>query len=48
METKQGIVLAGGSGFLGKTLANHLTKQGHAVVVLTRSPVKRNPQVKEV
>src|SRR6266542_11555 len=48
METKQGIVLAGGSGFLGQTLANHHTKQGHAVGVLTRSPVKRNPQVEEV
>ena len=48
METKQCIVLAGGSGFLGQTLASHIASQNHLVVVLTRSPAKRNPKVKEV
>ena len=48
METKPGIVLAGGSGFIGHALASHFLKQNHAVVVLTRSPAKRDSQVKEV
>lgn len=32
------IILAGGSGFLGRTLTPGLLSQGHEVVVLTRSP----------
>jgi uncharacterized protein len=34
------IVIAGGSGFLGVSLAAHLTDLGHAVVVLSRRPPK--------
>jgi uncharacterized protein (TIGR01777 family) len=32
------IILAGGSGFLGRALANELLSQGYEAVVLTRSP----------
>lgn len=32
------IVIAGGSGFLGISLATHLTNAGHAVVLLSRRP----------
>jgi uncharacterized protein (TIGR01777 family) len=32
------IVLAGGSGFLGRALADHFQRAGHEVVSLTRSP----------
>jgi len=38
MRTKQRIVLAGGSGFLGQTLLKHLAQQNYDMVVLTRSP----------
>lgn len=36
MTTKKKIILAGGTGFLGKHLARHLVKEGYEVVVLTR------------
>ncbi|MEM7165408.1 MAG: TIGR01777 family oxidoreductase [Planctomycetota bacterium] len=32
------IVLAGGSGFLGRALAQHLSALGHEIITLTRSP----------
>jgi hypothetical protein len=32
------IVMPGGTGFLGQSLAAHLTERGHQVVVLTRKP----------
>jgi uncharacterized protein len=32
------IIIAGGSGFLGTSLARHLTAAGHTVVILSRSP----------
>jgi len=35
---KQQIVLAGGSGFLGQTLASYFQRRGFEIVVLTRSP----------
>ena len=34
------VIVAGGSGFIGKTLVERLMEQGHSVVVLTRSPGK--------
>jgi uncharacterized protein len=37
------IIVAGGTGFLGKTLVSRLLQQGHAVIVLTRSPRKTLP-----
>ncbi len=36
MNKKQKIILAGGSGFLGRALAKQLTDQGYEVVVLSR------------
>src|SRR5262245_46247521 len=32
------VVIAGGSGFLGRSLATHLTDKGWSVVVLSRHP----------
>ena len=32
------VILAGGSGFLGKLLSKHLTERGYEVIVLTRQP----------
>ncbi len=34
------IVIAGGSGFLGVSLATHLAKAGHSIVILSRKPPK--------
>jgi uncharacterized protein (TIGR01777 family) len=42
------IILAGGSGFLGQSLAMELTAGKYEVVVLTRAPRKRNDGVLEV
>jgi uncharacterized protein len=47
METKQRIILAGGSGFLGGLLARHFSER-YEVVVLTRSPVPGRAAVREV
>lgn len=44
---KQRIVLAGGSGFLGRVLADWLTARGAEVVILTRTPHRGGP-VREV
>jgi uncharacterized protein (TIGR01777 family) len=44
----QRIILAGGSGFLGQSLARELRKRGCEVVVLTRSPRERNDGIREV
>ncbi len=41
------IVLAGGSGFLGRALAEDLTRDGYQVVVLTRRP-RANARVRQV
>jgi uncharacterized protein len=38
---KKPIVLAGGSGLIGRLLAQHFTAQGHPVVVLTRGKERR-------
>jgi len=45
---KKRVVLAGGSGFLGKALAERLVARGDEVIVLTRSPRERSDTVKEV
>src|SRR5262245_12052018 len=34
------IVIAGGSGFLGVSLATHLTDAGYSIVILSRKPPK--------
>jgi nucleoside-diphosphate-sugar epimerase len=39
LELKR-IVIAGGSGFLGISLATHLTERGAEVVILSRTPPK--------
>jgi uncharacterized protein len=45
---KRRIVLAGGSGFLGKALAEKFVARGDEVVVLARKPRKRSDGVKEI
>jgi hypothetical protein len=45
---KERVVLAGGSGFLGRALASQLLVKNYEVVVLTRSPRERNDNVKEI
>lgn len=45
---KQRIVLAGGSGFLGHALSKELLARNYEVIVLTRSPRKRNDNAKEI
>src|ERR1051325_11306416 len=47
MQTDR-IILAGGSRFLGRTLAGYFTALGHTVVVLTRSPRGNHDSVREV
>jgi uncharacterized protein len=45
---KRRIILAGGSGFLGKALVQHFVARGDEVIVLTRSPRERSDGAKEV
>jgi uncharacterized protein (TIGR01777 family) len=45
---KTRIILAGGSGFLGRSLSQKLLESGHEVIVLTRSPSVRGDGVKEI
>ena len=42
------VVLAGGSGFLGRALAREFTRAGYEVVVLTRKAKRRMGRVREV
>lgn len=42
------IILAGGSGFLGTTLARKFAKSGDEIIILTRSPQNRADCAKEV
>jgi len=44
---KRKIVLAGGSGFLGRALSKHFLKRDYEIIVLTRSPKTRNDGVTE-
>lgn len=49
LVSKGRVVLAGGSGFLGRALAEELVREGYEVVVLTRRPSKSiGPRVREV
>jgi uncharacterized protein (TIGR01777 family) len=45
--TKKRVVLAGGSGFIGQSLARELIARNYEVVVLTRTPRGRTDGVKE-
>lgn len=36
------IIIAAGTGFLGKTLKNYFTEKGHQVYILTRNPKRQN------
>jgi uncharacterized protein len=47
-DTPRRVVLAGGSGFLGRALADHLVTGGYDVVVLTRSPQAREGRAREL
>jgi uncharacterized protein len=42
------IILAGGSGFLGDTLAKYFLERQHEIIVLTRSPGARHDGVREI
>src|SRR5438045_3918302 len=44
----QRVVLAGGSGFLGRILAGSLTRQDYEVIVLSRNPGKVDGVVRQV
>lgn len=47
MKTK--VILAGGTGTMGRILQNHFAERGHEVVVLTRRPaVQQHPRVRMV
>ena len=46
--SKKRVVLAGGSGFLGRALAKELLARDYEVVVLTRSPRKQTGDTKEM
>jgi uncharacterized protein (TIGR01777 family) len=48
MKTTSRIILPGGSGFLGGTLAKHFGALGWDVVILTRSPSARSDGAREV
>ena len=45
---KRKIILAGGSGFIGSSLAKEFSRRGYEVVVLTRSPRERTDGAREV
>src|ERR1700722_18712292 len=45
---KRRVILAGGSGFLGKALAQKFIALGCEVIVLTRSPRARSDGAKEI
>ena len=46
--SKRRIILAGGSGFLGRLLAERLVSAGDEVVVLTRQPDRTRLNYREV
>lgn len=42
------IILAGGSGFLGRALAGHFQKAGHEIVILARAPISGWNDVRQI
>jgi uncharacterized protein len=48
MEARGRVILAGGSGFLGRSLAEELSRQGREVVVLSRTPRRDSGPAREV
>src|SRR5687767_9308175 len=48
MSTGNRIVIAGGSGFLGRSLIPHLQRAGYAPVVLTRGPANATGAVPHI
>src|SRR5690349_21795621 len=42
------IILAGGSGFLGRVLSHYLTQHSYEVIVLTRGPAQGTSEIREV
>src|SRR6266702_2806196 len=44
---KKRVVLAGGSGFIGRSLAKELLARNYEVVVLSRSPRERSDGIRE-
>lgn len=42
------IVLAGGSGFLGQSLASYLMERGYMVTILTRGKTATNDQIEYI
>jgi len=42
MRTKDTIILAGGTGTMGRILQEHFMRQGNRVVVLTRDPARHH------
>jgi uncharacterized protein (TIGR01777 family) len=48
IATRGRIVIAGGSGFIGRALARHLAARGDEVVILTRSPRPIHGTIREV
>ncbi len=45
MKNKRKIIIAGGSGFMGKSLENHFKKLGDEVLILSRKPTTTNTLV---
>ena len=45
---KKKIIIAGGSGFLGRVLAKNFQKSGNDIVILTRSPKTTTDGVREI
>ncbi|HEX3628296.1 MAG TPA: TIGR01777 family oxidoreductase [Verrucomicrobiae bacterium] len=44
----QKVVIAGGSGFLGRALATYFLKRGYAITVLTRSPKPSDDTIRQI
>jgi uncharacterized protein (TIGR01777 family) len=48
MNANKHIVIAGGSGFLGRALAAHFQKAGSRITILTRSPKATSSAIREI